>query len=111
MEKNNRQKNKRNRKRHAELERMVLYAVGVILLGLVIGLAVKNYRLKSKLDNHNEKDSVATGTSADSDNTNGDASAATTEKVAELKVQGTVECTDIAVPATEIGRASCRERV
>lgn len=101
MEKNNRQKNKRNRKRHAELERIALYAVGVILLGLVIGLAVKNYRLKSKLDNHNENDSVATGTSADSDNTNGDASAATTEKVAELKVQGTVECTDIAVPATE----------
>ena len=49
MEKNNRQKNKRNRKRHAELERIALYAVGVILLGLVIGLAVKNYRLKSKL--------------------------------------------------------------
>lgn len=62
MEKNNRQKNKRNKKRHAELERIALYAVGVILLGLVIGLAVKNYRLKSKLDNHNEKDSVATGT-------------------------------------------------
>ena len=61
MEKNNRQKNKRNKKRHAELERIALYAVGVILLGLVIGLAVKNYRLKSKLDNHNEKDSVATG--------------------------------------------------
>ena len=59
MEKNNRQKNKRNRKRHAELERIALYAVGVILLGLVIGLAVKNYRLKSKLDNHNEKFSVA----------------------------------------------------
>ena len=71
MEKNNRQKNKRNRKRHAELERIALYAVGVILLGLVIGLAVKNYRLKSKLDNHNEKDSVATGTSADSDNRKG----------------------------------------
>lgn len=81
--------------------RELRYTQGVILFGLVIGLAVKNYRLKSKLDNHNEKDSVATGTSADSDNTNGDASAATTEKVAELKVQGTVECTDIAVPATE----------
>ena len=101
MEKNNIQKNKRNRKRHAELERMALYAVGVILLGLVIGLAVKNYRLKSKLDNRNEKDSVVTGTSTDSDNTNGDASVATTEKAAELKVQGTVECTDIAVPETE----------
>lgn len=100
MEKNNIQKNKRNRKRHAELERMALYAVGVILLGLVIGLAVKNYRLKSKLDNRNEKDSVVTGTSTDSDNTNGDASAATTEKAAELK-SGTVECTDIAVPETE----------
>ena len=42
MEKNNIQKNKRNRKRHAELERMALYAVGVILLGLVIGLAVRS---------------------------------------------------------------------
>lgn len=81
MEKNNIQKNKRNRKRHAELERMALYAVGVILLGLVIGLAVKNYRLKSKLDNRNEKDSVVTGTSTDSDNTNGDASVATTERL------------------------------
>ena len=62
--------NRKNKRRNIyDLERTILYAVSVILLALVISLAVKNYRLKSKLDklsgNETGRETVATGTTAD----------------------------------------------
>lgn len=99
------------------IERIVLYAVSVILLALVISLAVKNYGLERKLDKLNGGAVVATGTSAsknEQDETkktetdsavtseaSTDETAQTTEVAAPVTVQGDVQYLDIEVPEND----------
>lgn len=108
--------NKKRRNRN-NLERTILYAVSVILLALVISLAVKNYRLKSKLDKLSSKETgretVATGTTAGNtekdkldktdaktENTSQD-EVLSTETAVPLVVQGDVQYADIEVTQNE----------
>ena len=76
MDNNNNKKNKNKKKRSKryDIERMVIYAVSMILLALVISLAVKNYRLESKLDKLSGGEAVATGTTVESDKAGNDKS-------------------------------------
>ena len=113
--KNGNRKNKR--RRISDLERTILYAVFGILLALVISLAVKSYRLKSKLDklsgNETGRETVATGTTADKtekdvqDKTDAETESTSqdevlsTETAVPLVVQGDVQYTDIEVPQNE----------
>lgn len=119
-------KKKRNNK--YDIERVVLYAVSVILLALVISLAIKNYSLESKLDKLTKSDAVATGASenkenadngtsgkkdvaktggnsekTDPDSTDGSTmkGGSSTEIAEPLAVQGDVQYIDIEVPQAE----------
>lgn len=99
-------KKKRNNK--YDIERVVLYAVSVILLALVISLAIKNYSLESKLDKLTKSDAVATGASENKEKTDPDSTDGSTMKggssteIAEpLAVQGDVQYIDIEVPQAE----------
>ena len=111
MDNNNNKKNKNKKKRSKryDIERMVIYAVSMILLALVISLAVKNYRLESKLDKLSGGDAVATGTTVESDKAGNDKSdkagstdaTQSTETALPLTVQGDVQYVDIDVPQKE----------
>lgn len=99
-------KKKRNNK--YDIERVVLYAVSVILLALVISLAIKNYSLESKLDKLTKNDAVVTGASENKEKTDPDSTDGSTMKggssteIAEpLAVQGDVQYIDIEVPQAE----------
>lgn len=81
-------KKKRNNK--YDIERVVLYAVSVILLALVISLAIKNYSLESKLDKLTKSDAVATGASENKEN----ADNGTSGKKDVAKTGGNSEKTD-----------------
>lgn len=82
--------NKRNQKRH-EIERVTLYGICLVLLGLVIGLAVRNYRLELKLADCDKDVVIATETSPESE------ASSVTEETTELlpEVRNTVEYRDI----------------
>ena len=124
----NSQRGSKKRNNKYDIERVVLYAVSVILLALVISLAIKNYSLESKLDKLTKSDAVATGASENKENADNGTSGkkdvaktggnsektdpnstdgstmkggSSTEIAEPLAVQGDVQYIDIEVPQAE----------
>lgn len=103
---NNRKK--KNTARY-DVEKIVIYAVALILLVIVICLGINNHRLKDKLNSIEKGETVPTGapagddgvTEADNATSQDSAEAGSTEAAAPLMVVGDVKYKDIEVPETE----------
>ena len=103
---NNRKK--KNTARY-DVEKIVIYAVALILLVIVICLGINNHRLKDKLNSIEKSETVPTGapagddgvTETDNVTSQDSAEAGSTEAAAPLTIVGDVKYKDIEVPETE----------